>query len=128
MKPEQFLKSVHQRDRACEAVVIDSPWKSDSSPAGTNSGVSQFVDIPNNHGWVREFSRGFLGVNQLPIDPHFKNASSHRDESQLSNLPLEFEQFIRQTDGMWFVVSHGTIFDSYFHCLYTVLDSSCGST
>ena len=50
----------------------------------------------------------------LSIDRDFKRAASAGDEFQRSDMLLELEEFLRQTDGVRLVVSSGAVFDRDF--------------
>lgn len=59
---------------------------------------------------------GKLGKYFLRVDEHFKTPVGKRLQLKSRNLLFELHQyFLRQTDGMGFVVSLRTIFDQYIH-------------
>ncbi len=60
---------------------------------------------------VRELPGAKFGMDALAIDSDFEGAPARGDELQRSNMLLELEKFVRQTDGVWLIVSSGAIFD-----------------
>ena len=59
-----------------------------------------------------------LGVDFSAVEEHLKTPACRGLQLQRGNLMLEFfQQFLRQTDGMGFVVSGGAVFDGDRHSL-----------
>lgn len=92
----------------------ESPMSNSPSPARAHR-LENFVRL-------RELSRGELGINLVSIDADLKRAAARWHECERMNGLLESQQFFRQTDGMWLVVSSGAVLDddfqsSWFHCL-----------
>ena len=69
------------------------------------------MDFTHNRGGIGEFAGRDLGMNLLSINGDFEDAAGGRNQLQRRNTMLEFEQFVRQTDGMRLVVSSGAILD-----------------
>ena len=63
--------------------------------------------------FVREFSRFCLFIDHCTVGFHFENTARPRDQISFHSETLP--QFIRQTDGIGFVVSHLSVFDGDFH-------------
>jgi hypothetical protein len=59
----------------------------------------------HHRGGLRKLSTSALGMNRLSINNHLKNAAARRDQLQRGDPVLELEQLLRQTDGLWLVVS-----------------------
>ena len=68
-----------------------------------------------------------LGKNQFSIDAHFEPASVGGDQIELPDVPFEIdEDILRQTDGSFFISSHGAVFDADIHwvtllCKFSVI-------
>ena len=100
-----------------------SYWHSDHSPScqsedfhssfgGSASNPSSYRAYGlNNSIRVGELSRRELGMEFLSISRDFKRAASARDELEGADVLLEFEKFLRQTDGVRLVVSSSAIFN-----------------
>ena len=61
--------------------------------------------LPNKRIPVREFASSDFGIHFLSINDNFEHAAAGRDQLQDGNAMFQFEQFIRQTDGMWLIIS-----------------------
>ena len=98
----------------------ESPMSNSPSPARAHR-LENFVRL-------RELSRGEFGVNLVSIDADLKRAAARRHERERMNGLLESQQFFRQTDGMWLVVSSGAIFDGNFqsHDGHETMDGRAG--
>ena len=65
---------------------------------------------------VGELFRFELGVDQFPVDGHFKAAPTRGDQLQVLDLLLvRAQQLARQTDGLRFITSHGAIAQFQVH-------------
>jgi hypothetical protein len=71
-----------------------------------------------------ELPRRLLRVNRLPIDRDLKHAAAGRNQLQRTDVLFEFQQFVRQTDGLRFVVSSRAIFDGNLECHSRILSSA----
>ena len=63
---------------------------------------------------LRELSGGEFRMDFLTIDDHLKGPSAGGHEFERTNPLLEPQQFLRQTDGMWLIVSSRAIFNDDF--------------
>ena len=61
--------------------------------------------------WIRKLAGGELGMNLFAIDRDLKRAATRRHQFERTDVLLELEQFVRQTDGLRLVVSSGAILD-----------------
>jgi hypothetical protein len=61
---------------------------------------------------IRELTGRELGMQDLPIDGDLKGAAAGRDQLERTDVLLELQEFLRQTDGMGLVVSSGAVFDA----------------
>jgi hypothetical protein len=65
---------------------------------------------------IRELARLELRVHQVTVERDLKGAAPGGDELEIRDLLLVgFKELFRQTDGLGFVVSHGTIFQHHVH-------------
>jgi hypothetical protein len=70
----------------------------------------------NDHIFLWKLTRFKLGMDLLLVSKYLEAAITERYQLQgLDPLLACDQQFLRQTDGAWFVVSFGTIFDLDFH-------------
>jgi hypothetical protein len=67
------------------------------------------LDFTHNRGGVGKFAGCDLGMNLLSINGDFEHAASGRNQLQRRDTMLEFEEFVRQTDGVRLVVSSSAI-------------------
>jgi len=57
-----------------------------------------------------------LGIHQVPIQGQLKTTARGRDEFEIADLLfVSGQQLARQTDGLRFIISHGTIFQFDLH-------------
>jgi hypothetical protein len=69
-----------------------------------------------------------LGIEQLPVDAQLEAASAGGNQGQILNLLLEpCQYFARQTDGLRFVPSHGSVAQLQMHGHLLCLCSSLGA-
>jgi hypothetical protein len=65
---------------------------------------------------VRELARLQFGVHQIAVQRQLETAAAGRDQLQLANILLERrQQFGRQTDGLGFISSSGTVSKGNIH-------------
>ena len=60
---------------------------------------------------IRELPGGFFGINGFAIDADLKHPAAGRHQRERGDGLLEPQKFLRQTDGVWLVVSSRAIFD-----------------
>jgi hypothetical protein len=83
--------------------------------AGTGSLQTRLERIQNLL-LVGEFVGVQFGIDQIPIDGQLEAAALAGDQSQpLDSLFERGEDFARQTDGIWLVVSHRAVFKLHLH-------------
>lgn len=65
---------------------------------------------------LREFACFHFRVNQLAVDRHFKRAAFRWNQRQRKQRTIShaLDDFFRQPDGLWFVVSLRAVFDLNF--------------
>ena len=80
--------------------------------------LAKVADLLEDRIRLRELAGGSFRINLLSIYSHFKHAPARWYQPERSDLLLQLEQFIRQTDGMRFIVSSRAIFNCDFqrHC------------
>ncbi len=69
----------------------------------------------DDFGRVGECARFLFGVNFFLVHRHFENSATGRNQRERTDLLLELQKFIRQTDGLRFVVSERAIFNGNLH-------------
>jgi hypothetical protein len=68
------------------------------------------ADFKNDCVFVGEATRLQLAIDQLTADRQLKAAAGRGLECQAGDAPLELvEELVRQTDGLWLVVSHRAV-------------------
>lgn len=64
-------------------------------------------------------SDGLFAKDQIVIDDNFKTSLAGGDQLDgLDDVGVVLEQFVRQTDGAWRVVSLHAVFDAHIHFLH----------
>jgi hypothetical protein len=76
--------------------------------------LAQIADFFKNRIRLGKLAGGSFRINLLSIYSHFEDTPAGRDQSQRSNLLLQLEQFVRQTDGMRFIISSRAILNRNF--------------
>ena len=63
-------------------------------------------------------ARFVFRMDQLAVDGDLKDAALRRDQRHGAQRAVfhAFDNFFRQPDGLWFVVSLSAVFDLNFHC------------
>ena len=65
-----------------------------------------------NFGVLRKAFRGVLGIDLPAVNEHLEAAAGRGLKLECADVVFEFfEELLRQTDGMRFVVSGGAVFD-----------------
>ena len=62
-------------------------------------------------------------MEEFSIDANFECAAARRDKSERLDAFAEFENFGRQTDGLWRVVSNYAVFDRYLGLHFELLSA-----
>ena len=65
---------------------------------------------------LRKLAGGQFRIDLFAVDDHFKRAATRRDQGERFDRLFEPQQFLRQTDGMWLIISSRAIFDLHFYC------------
>ncbi len=66
--------------------------------------------------FIRKLAGLQLRIDQLTVHGQLKTSATTRDELEVGDLLFEFfEQLLRQTDGLRFVVSHRAVFEFQVH-------------
>ena len=92
-----------------------SPDQHKSKTARSDDGASRFLLEPGGECieyplLVGKLFRFQLGVDKLPVGGYLETAPAGGDQFHILNLLLErTQQFARQTDGLWFIPSHGSV-------------------
>lgn len=73
-------------------------------------------DLGQHGGLVGKLSGLELRVDQFPTDGQFKASATLRDQRQILDALLVLgQEFGRQTDSLWLVVSHRAVFKLHVH-------------
>ncbi|SRR6266511_952337 len=84
------------------------------------------LDGFDNRVEVRKLARLQFGIDLFPMEADLKGAAAGRDEFQRTDSLLKRQDFLRQTDGLRFVVSSRAIFDGDFRIHNCVLWRTIG--
>lgn len=76
----------------------------------------QFLQFIQQDRFIGKLADRFLGMNDFAIHFHFKHTAAAGNEGQVFDTLTECtQQFARQTDGLWGVVSHHAKRDGDVH-------------
>jgi hypothetical protein len=64
---------------------------------------------------VGELASGQLRVNLATVDGYFEDAAAGWYQFERRDFLFQLEQLVRQTDGLWLIVSHAAIFNHDLH-------------
>ena len=75
------------------------------------SGLSRLFDGLDNFVEVGPLTGVEFGMEQFAIGANFEGTASRWNQDKRLDALAEFEDFSRQTDGLWRVVSNDAVFD-----------------
>jgi hypothetical protein len=75
------------------------------------TGLFRFLDRLNDLVEIRPLAGLKFGIEQFAIDANFEGAAARGNQRKRLDALAELENFGRQTDGFWRVVSNDAVFD-----------------
>lgn len=75
---------------------------------------------------VRESAGLQFRVDQFVVDTNLELSAAGGNQGEACDVLFEFEQLLRQTDGLRFVVSNTAVFDRNLHGCDSVIESELG--